>query len=173
MNLRANLGRILALAAAWAGASPAHAAPVAAPSAPQATVALLHPLTLIKLRDMDFGNLGAIAAGSATIDPVTDGLATGGGVVALGGTVHSARFAGSTRSSAVVNIKVPNRPVTITRLGGTETLSVSAFTLDGQSKRTMAQAGSFEFNVGATVTVPAGAVEGTYVGTFDVTIQYP
>lgn len=61
----------------------------------------------------------------------------------------------------------------ITRVGGTETPSVSAFTLDGQDKRTLAAATSFTFAVGATITVPAATVEGTYEGTIDVTVQYP
>jgi hypothetical protein len=149
------------------------AAPIVAPSVPPAAANLMRPLTLSKIRDMDFGSLGVIAAGTATIDPVSEALSVTGGVARLGGTVHAARFGGSTQSSAVVNIKVPNRAILLTRTGGTETLSVSAFTLDGQSKRTLAQAGVFEFNVGATVNVAAGQAEGVYTGTFDVTIQYP
>ena len=65
------------------------------------------------------------------------------------------------------------RHILITRVGGTETLSVSNFTLDGQDKRTLAQSGSFTFAVGADITVPAGTVDGVYTGEIDVTIQYP
>lgn len=153
--------------------APAAAQPASAPAAPAAQAALMRPLTLVKLRDMDFGALGVLAAGSATIDPVTELLTVGGGVVRLGGSPRAARFAGSTYSSAVVIIRVPNKPVMLTRAGGSETLRADNFTLDGQSKRTMAQAGVFEFNVGASVFPAAGQVEGTYSGTFEVTIQYP
>jgi hypothetical protein len=96
-----------------------------------------------------------------------------GGVIKVGGTPHSARFAGATSSSAVVNIKIPNGGINITRVGGTQTILVDNFKLDGQSKRTMAQAGVFEFAVGATLHPAANQVEGVYAGTFDVTIQYP
>lgn len=154
-------------------ANSGQAAPIAAPSPPPASVSLMRPLTLTKIRDMDFGNLATISAGTATIDPLTEALAVTGGISRAGGTVKAARFAGSTQSSAVVNIKVPNKTVLLTRVGGTQTLSVTAFTLDGQSKRTLAQAGVFEFNVGATVNVANGQAEGLYTGTFDVTIQYP
>ena len=154
-------------------AARAAAQPVSTPTAPAAQAALMRPLTLIKLRDMDFGSLGVLSAGSATINPVTEALTVAGGVVPLGGTPRAARFAGSTSSSAVVIIRIPNKPVLLTRAGGTETLRADNFTLDGQSKRAMARAGVFEFNVGASVYPVAGQVEGTYSGTFDVTIQYP
>ena len=149
------------------------AAPIASPTPPSAQAALMRPLTLTKLADMDFGNLGVTTAGTAIINPVTNTLSVTGGVIRLGGTPHAARFAGATSSSAVVNIKLPTRTVLLTRIGGTQTIAVDAFTLDGQSKRTMAQAGVFEFAVGATLRPAANQMEGVYTGTFDVTIQYP
>ena len=63
--------------------------------------------------------------------------------------------------------------MTITRVGGTETMIVNNFTLQGQNKKAMARQESFEFRVGATLNVPAAQVDGSYVGTFDVTVQYP
>ena len=149
------------------------AAPVASPTPPSAQAALMRPLTLSKLADMDFGNLGVTTAGTAVINPVTNALAVTGGVIRLGGTPHAARFAGATFSSTVVNIKIPNRTILLTRLGGTQTIAVTDFTLDGQSKRSMAAAGVFQFAIGATLRPAANQMEGVYTGTFDVTIQYP
>ena len=154
-------------------AAPVMAAPIAAPNPPPAQAALMRPLTLTKLADMDFGNLGVTSAGTALIDPVTNVMSVTGGVIRLGGTPRAARFAGAASSSAVVIIRIPNGAVTLTRVGGTETIAVDNFTLDGQSKRTMAQAGVFEFAVGATLRPAANQMEGVYTGTFDVTIQYP
>lgn len=151
----------------------AMAAPVAPPTLPTGQAALVRPLTMLKLDDMDFGALGVTAPGTAVIDPVTDTMTTTGGVQRLGGAPHAARFAGSTSSSAVVIIRVPNRGVTLTRVGGTQTMTLDNFTLDGQSKRDMAQAGVFEFKVGGRLRVSAGQAEGVYTGTFEVTIQYP
>jgi hypothetical protein len=163
------VGPLLALFAPVA----AMAAPIAPPVRPAAQAALLHPLTLAKVADMDFGYLAAPAAGTAVLDPVTNTMSVTGGVIRVGGTPHAARFAGATRSSSVVNIKVPNGGINITRVGGTEIILVDNFKLDGQSKRALAQAGVFEFNVGATLHPAANQVEGVYTGTFDVTIQYP
>jgi hypothetical protein len=171
------LGSRLVLAAtmplALVAASAARSAPVAPATSPTGQAALMRPLTLTKIADMDFGNLGVTANGTAVINPVTDTMITTGGVVSLGGHPHAAIFRGVAQGSAVVNIKVPNGGVTLTRVGGTQTILLNAFTLDGQSKRTMAQAGIFDFKVGATLRPTAGQVEGVYTGTFDVTIQYP
>jgi hypothetical protein len=122
---------------------------------------------------MDFGYLAVATAGTAVLEPNADSFSTTGGVTAVGGTPHCAEFLGAAQSNSVVNIKVPTQPSTLTRIGGTQTITASNFTLQGQSKRALAKAASFTFRVGATLTVPAGQVEGTYVGTFAVTVQYP
>ncbi len=164
---------LLTMALAALIAPAIQAAPIASPTPPAAQAALMRPLTLSKLADMDFGYLGVTTAGTAVINPVTNTMAVTGGVIRLGGTPHAARFAGATRSSAVVIIRIPNGAITLTRVGGTQTITLDSFTLDGQSKRAMAQAGVFEFAVGATLRPAANQVEGVYTGTFDVTIQYP
>ena len=164
---------LLTMALAALIAPAVQAAPIASPTPPAAQAALMRPLTLSKLADMDFGYLGVTTAGTAVINPVTNTMAVTGGVIRLGGTPHAARFAGATRSSAVVIIRIPNGAITLTRVGGTQTITLDSFTLDGQSKRAMAQAGVFEFAVGATLRPAANQVEGVYTGTFDVTIQYP
>ena len=133
----------------------------------------MRPLTLTRIADMDFGNLGVTANGTAIIDPVTDTMTTTGGVLRLGGTPHAAIFRGVAQGNAVVIIRVPNGGISLKRIGGTETILLDAFTLDGQSKRTLAQAGIFDFKVGATLRPTAGQADGLYTGTFDVTIQYP
>ena len=165
--------RHMVLAMVLLAPAAARADPVAAPTAPPAQAALLRPLTLTKLNDMDFGNLGVTANGTAVINPVTDTMTTTGGVIALGGTPRAATFRGVAQGNAVVIIRVPNGGVSLTRVGGTETILLNAFTLDGQSKRSMAQAGIFDFKVGATLRPMAGQADGVYAGTFDVTIQYP
>ena len=51
---------------------------------------------------------------------------------------------------------------------------VSTWTLDGHSKPQISRrTTAFNFAVGATLTVAAGQADGSYVGTFDVTVQYP
>lgn len=164
--------RGLALATALAAvAVPAAAAVPAVQSSADASI--LTALTLQKLEDMDFGGVTVTTAGTAVIDPVTNTLSTTGGVAAAFGTPHAAKFEGAASGGPVVNLKVPKQPVTMTRVGGTETILLTNFTLDGSNKRVLAQSAAFDFRVGGTITIAAGQAEGTYVGTFDVTAQYP
>ena len=149
----------------------------AAPAAPapraQGQVGVVRPLTLQRWADLDFATLAVTTGGTATVNPLTGAMTVTGGLVHLVGTPSPARYAGAASKQTVVIIRVPKTPVLITRAGGSETLSVTNFTLDGQDKKALAQQESFTFAVGATITVPAGTVEGLYTGEFDVTVQYP
>lgn len=149
------------------------AAAVRASPAAKGQALVLRPLTLERLRDMDFAMLAVTTGGTATIDPISGNMTVAGGLTHIGGTPSPARFAGAASKKSVVNIRVPNQPVLIRRVGGTETLSVSNFTLDGQDKKALAQQESFTFAVGARITVPADTVEGVYTGEIDITVQYP
>jgi hypothetical protein len=154
--------------------APGYAAPRAAATPAQAQAAMLFPLEIIKKRDLDFGWLGVAAvAGTAVMDPNTDIITSTGGVQLLGGGPHSATFTGASKGNNVVNIRVPKQPITLTRIGGTQTMTVSNFTVEGLDKRAVAARVAFDFRVGGTLSVAANQAEGTYVGTFDVSIQYP
>jgi hypothetical protein len=170
-------GRPLRLAAGLSAALlamlPGAAIAAAARATGSATVDLLSPLTIQKLQDLDFGTVAVTTAGTAVVDPVANSVSTTGGLVAAGGTPHAALFRGAASQNSVVNIKLPKQPITLTRVGGTQTVTVSNFTLDGPTKRQMGQATTFDIRVGATLTVPAGQTAGQYIGTFDVTAQYP
>jgi hypothetical protein len=166
--------RVRPIVTALALCAPAALARAATPPTQStATATVIRPLTVTKLKDMDFGYLAATTAGTAVLEPNADAFSTTGGATPVGGTPHCAQFLGAAQSNAVVNIKVPNQPITLTRLGGTETMTVSNFTLQGLSRRAIAKATSFTFRVGGTLNVPAAPVEGIYVGTFTVTVQYP
>ena len=139
-----------------------------------ASAAILHPINVIKTTDLDFGYVSAGAtAGTVVIDPETNLTTVTGGALLLGGGPHSAGFTGAAGSSNVVNIKIPKQPITLTRSGGTQTMTVSKFTLQGLDKRFAAKQVAFDFRVGATLNVGANQFDGTYLGTFDVTVQYP
>lgn len=164
----------LALCALLASAV-GHAAPKAAPTPAQATGTLLFPLEIVKNRDLDFGNIATTGtAGTVVINPETDTIsATGGALLVGGGTPHAAQFTGAAKGNNVVIIRIPKQPVTLTRVGGTQTMIANNFTLQGLDKRSVAARVAFDFRVGATLNVGANQAEGTYVGTFDVSIQYP
>ena len=152
--------------------APAPAAPISADQS--ATTAILHPLEILKREDLDFGYVGVGAiAGTVVINPTTGAITSTGGALLLGGTAHPAMFTGAAKSSSVVIIRIPKQPITLTRVTGTETMTVSNFTLEGLDKRQAARNVAFDFRVGATLNVGANQAEGVYLGTFDVSIQYP
>jgi len=135
---------------------------------------VLKPLSLIRKTNMDFGTLiTSAAAGTATINPVTGVLTTTGGVTPVPGGVSPAVFLGAGSRNAPYQIRLPKNPITITRVGGTETMTVSNWTLDGPTNRRVGANEAFSFNVGAQLAVGANQADGTYVGTFDVTVHYP
>ena len=166
--------RLLALSLLLAPAA-GQAAPVAAPNPAQANAVMLFPLEIVKNRDLDFGNIATTGvAGTVIINPETDTIsATGGALLVGGGTPHAAQFTGAAQGNNVVIIRIPKQPVTLTRVGGTDTMIANNFTLQGLDKRAVAARVAFDFRVGATLNVGANQTEGTYVGTFDVSIQYP
>jgi len=137
------------------------------------TAAILSPLSVIKNSDMDFGTLVVTGAGTAVINPVTSALSTTGGVTKSGTAAHPATFISTGSKNAVVLIRLPNNPITLTRVGGTQTMTVSNWTLDGATNRRIPGNATFMFAVGATANVGAAQVPGTYAGTFTITVQYP
>jgi spore coat protein U-like protein len=135
---------------------------------------VLRPLSLLKKKDLDFGTLITSAtAGTAVMDPATGTVTVTGGVTVASGASSPAIFVGAGSRNAPYQIRIPKNPVTLTRVGGTETMTASTWTLDGATNRRVGANQAFEFNVGATLAVGANQVAGTYVGTFDVTVHYP
>ena len=167
------LSRSLSTAAVLSLAAPAavSAAPVAKPAT--GSVALLSPLTVLKWADLDFGTLVVTAAGTAVIDPLTGARTATGGVVPAGTNAHAAKFIATGNRNSVVNIRLPKNPITVKRVGGMQTMTVSNWTLDGNTNRKVSPSQTGDFAVGATLTVGANQTPGLYTGTFSVTVQYP
>lgn len=165
-------GLLLGLAALLASA-PAHAAPVAPDRQATSTVVITPPASVRKMEDLNFASLTVTTAGTAIIDPNTDGMTTTGGVLYVAGLHYAAQFEAVSPIKSVVIIRIPRNPITVTRVGGTETMTVSNWTLSGDSRRTVAVQEPFGFKVGGTLFVNANQAEGLYLGTFDVEIQFP
>ena len=172
MSVVPYLRGLLGLAALLAPAL-AHAAPVAPNRNATATVFIPPPASVRKLEDLNFASLIVTGAGTAIVDPNTDGMTTTGGVVYATGLHYAALFEAVSPVKSVVIIRIPRNPITVTRVGGTQTMTVSNWTISGDSRRTVAAHEAFTFKVGGTLTVNANQVEGLYVGNFDVEVQYP
>jgi hypothetical protein len=151
-------------------ASPAAAA---ATQTASGQVSILSPLSVLKNADLDFGELVVTGSGIAVMDPVAGSLSTTGGVIKAGTAAHAAQFTGTGSKNSIVHIRVPTTPITVTRVGGTETMTVSNWTLNQAANLKVPPNDIFNFAVGATLNVGAAQAVGTYSGTFQVTVQYP
>jgi len=148
------------------------AAPVAAGTPASGKAAILLPASFTKKMDMDFGLLTVTTAGTAILDSNTDAITTTGGVLLAGGSPHAAIFDAVSPTRNVVKIALPKKAVTLTRVGGTETMTLDTWSINGITTRNVVAHESFEFKVAGTLHVAANQAEGVYLGTFDVTLNY-
>lgn len=151
------------------------APPANAANAPgSANLNLFKPLLLSKTTDLDFGASFPPTSGTGTvrINPDT------GAAVYVGATAAGARgtsralFTGTATRLALVFIQYPAGSVTLTRVGGTETLTASNFTIDAAGVLRLVGTTPYTIGIGATLSIPSTAVDGSYVGTFTVTANY-
>lgn len=146
-------------------------APVHAASSSVAAITI-RPLSLLNLSDLDFAtNISGVTAGTVIIDPSTDGRTTTGGVVAAGGTPQAAKF--YTYGGPLQTIQVFRGPLPVlTRVGGGATMNVTGLTLNGPTTRFLTGAGLLDLRVGGTLAVGANQLAGSYVGTFQIIVNY-
>lgn len=133
----------------------------------------LRPITMTNTRPLDFGTLIAGAtAGRAVINPRTDARTRAGGVTAAGGTPGAARFTvtGTPAVNAVITLGAA--PV-LTRVSGTETMTVTNMTLNGTRTRRIPASGILDVRVGGRLNVAANQRDGLYAGSFNLTVDYP
>ena len=154
-------------------AAPVAAAPVPASNNDAGKATILKSLSVVKKADLDFGEIVTASAGTAVVDPLGGPETTTGTNTPVGTTAHPATFTATGSKNAVVNIKIPTAAVTLTRVGGGGTMTVSNWTLDGKTNRKFPLNSAFDFNVGGTLNIGANQPDGDYTGTFTVTVQYP
>jgi hypothetical protein len=168
--------RLLAASAALAPlllAAAAQAAPAPASKNDAGKATILRSLSIVDKTSLDFGELVVGSAGTAVIDPVSGAVTTTGTITSVGTTAHPATFTATGSKNSVVNIKLPTASITLNRVGGGGTMTVSNWTLDGKTNRKFPLNSAFDFNVGATLNIGANQPDGDYVGSFSVTVQYP
>ena len=165
---------LLRLLAAFALLCPTagHAATVPASPPALGKAQILLPASFSKLMDMDFGLLTVTTAGTAILDSSSDSVTTTGGVLLVGGTPHAAIFEAVSPSRNIVKISLPKQSVKLTRVGGAETMILDTWSINGATTRNLVAHQTLDFKVAGTLHVNANQVEGVYLGTFDVTLNY-
>lgn len=165
--IRFRIAALCVLSAAMA-ATPVLAATSSAP----AKAITIRPLSILKLRDLDFASLlSGATGGTVIINPTTDARTTTGGVTAAGGTPQAAQF--YTYGGPLQNVQVTRGPLPIlNRVGGGATMNVTQLTLNGPTLRFLNAAGLLDLRVGGTLNVTANKLAGVYAGNFQITVTY-
>ena len=138
------------------------------------TATIVAPIGITSTVDMNFGNIAVSGAGTVILAPAGTRTPTGGITLpAITGTVSAASFDVTGNDGYTYTITLPSTDYTITRVSGTETMTINTFTSDPSGTGTLT-GGSETVNVGATLNVNAGQVGGTYTNAtgFDVTVNY-
>lgn len=151
-------------------ASPALAVTPPTQSSGQALV--LVPLSLTKLKDLDFGSVVPSAvSGVVTINATTGARTFAGGVTLVPSDAgFRARFAGAGSPNQQV-IMTMNAPAQLDD-GVGDTIDVLALTMDGSAIRTINSSRAFFVGVGGSIQVGADQPQGVYTAQFDVTANY-
>lgn len=178
---------VLAFTLATLAANPAQAQRVSANGA--STAVVVAPLALVANQSLNFGRVApGNAAATVTLNPDTLACTTTG-PIARTGVCQPAEFSGMGTRRMTLRIQIP-ASITLTRVGGGATMTVSALALDttpdlqflggngnglGNGNRRyqiVPNNGIFDFRVGGTLNVGANQLGGVYNGTFVVTVQY-
>lgn len=153
--------------------SAAIAVPAAASSAPATGRAVvLRPIAVVNTADLDFGTiLRGTAAGRVVIAPGTGTRTATGGAVLAGGTPQAAAFTISGTARRVVTVSVtPGSVLLANGTGGS--MTVNTFRLNGAANRTLSAAGTNIVRVGARLNLAANQADGTYSGSFNLSVDY-
>lgn len=131
---------------------------------------------LSNTQSLNFGKIVSGTNASVFVINANTGVMTrsSGNGVAAGGTVSRAHFHINAPIGLLVLIggSTPST-ITLTRSGGTQTMTVTNLTLDaGGTIRTVLTSGTLDYNYGGQLNVPANAVTGHYQGSFTVTATF-
>jgi hypothetical protein len=139
-----------------------------------ATARVVKPLTLTWVQDLDLGTIvlsGAGVWGATSIGITNAGVFTCGNAnVTCSGATKPAQYKVTGTNNQTVTINAPN--VTLTNQNdNTKTLQL---TVDNPGTVNLANSGStgLTFGLGGSIAVDSATTDGTYSGTFNVTVNY-
>ncbi len=138
---------------------------------------VLQPLVVAIVQPLEFGSMVLTAAPATTVQVSNAGVRTlGGGLTAI--ALPAPAQAQLTVTGGLNLNTFLTLPASTTVTNGTQTLTVNTFVSDwvGLTKN-LGATGTSPLNIGATLQIPVGfnalvGFDGTYAGTFNVTVAY-
>ncbi len=134
------------------------------------SAAIVPAIAITKDTDMNFAHVVASgSAGTVALSLAGSRSATGGATLGSSIGTAAAAFTVSGDPSSLYSISLP-ASATIT--SGGNTMTVNGFASAPSGTGTIGVGGTQTLTVGATLQVGANQAQGTYTGTFDVTVAY-
>ena len=160
-----------AVAALTFAATPALAAPVQPDKQASATARIVKPLTLTWEQDLDFGTITLVDSGPTTVAVAQDGTRScPGTAVTCSGTSQAARY----RITGVNNQNVTVTAGNVSLVHSTDNTKTLLMTTDAPASVNLGNSGAAgtPLNIGGSISVAGTTADGTYIGTFAVTVNY-
>ena len=154
-------------------ATPAVAAPVGASTPATARAKIVRPLLLTATRNLDFGTitLGPGTWSNATVSLSQTGtIACGGANLICSGATQAAIYNVQGSNRQTVNISAPN----VTLVNQSDATKTLILVTNAPATVVLTSSGhpGNDFSIGGSVTLSSTTAAGTYVGTFNVTVDY-
>jgi hypothetical protein len=161
-----------AAAALTLSATPIHAVPPNQNST--ATARIVKPLTLTWVRDLDVGTI--LLSGTGTWSGAIVGISRTGVLTCsnvnttCSGVTQTAQYRITGTNNQVVTVNSPN----VTMTNQNDGVSTLLLTVAGPGTVNLGNSGTagLVFDLGGQITVASTTPEGTYSGTFNVTVNY-
>lgn len=137
-----------------------------------ATAVIQAPLTITNTTDLSFGTMASTAGDLVTVTPSGAISVAGTGVTLLGGTVTAAAFNVSGIIGETYAIEVPTTDIVLSDgAGHTMTITAASIVTSPTPTGLLDAAGAQTITLGATLTVGAAQVAGTYTNTTDLEVS--
>ena len=160
---------VAAIAAAFLHASPAWSQATVTAAA---NAKVVKPLVLKHVQDLDLGTV-VLSTGTwsgATLQLTRAGARTCNVRLICSGATQVATYNLQGSNNSNVRISAPN----VTLVNQSDSTKTLIMTLDSPASIYLTNSGApgQNFNIGGTVTLNSSTADGTYVGTFNVTVDY-
>ena len=168
------LRTMAAVAALALTATPALAAPVSSSQSATATAKIVKPLTLTWVQDLDLGTILQSGAGpwaGAVVSISRNGVfSCANANVTCSGSTQEAKYKVTGTNNQTVTVSAPN----VTLVNQNDNTKTLPLTVDSPGTVALSNSGNtgLTFGLGGSITVASTTVDGVYLGTFNVTVDY-
>jgi hypothetical protein len=139
-----------------------------------ATAKVVKPLTLSRVRDLDLGTI--VLSGAGAFSNVVVGISAAGvfnctnANLTCSGSTQTAQYKVTGTNNQAVTVNAPNVVLT----NQNDLVSTLTLAVDGPGTVNLGNSGAsgLTFDLGGNITVGSTTPDGTYFGTFNVTVNY-